>query len=117
MLQHLVDRMIDQASERNPGASYNILVSAAAPADQGGMEDMTVYRSCRVFQTRLVPKYTVVLAPSPDNLRHHDLVEYQGGFLNGGVTQITIRRRPHLVAPAPKTSPETTQPSKGETKG
>lgn len=43
------------------------------------------------MQTRLVPNYTVVLAPSPDNLRTTNLIEFHGRILNGDVTRYTIR--------------------------
>jgi hypothetical protein len=108
-LKPLLDRMIDQASERDPKGGYNILVGAGALAEQSGVVGMNVYRSCRVFQTLLVPNHTVVLAPSPDNLRHHDLVEYHGGLLNGGVTRVTIRKHTGFVVPAPIAPAPTTQ--------
>ncbi|MCY7286801.1 MAG: hypothetical protein LH624_00735, partial [Cryobacterium sp.] len=49
-------------------------------------------RWCQVVQTRLVPNYAVVLAPSPDNLRNSDLIEFHGHILDGDVTRYTLRR-------------------------
>ena len=107
-LQHLIDRMIDQANGSDPEGSYNILIGAAPATEEDWPTGKKVYRWCPVIQTRLVPNYTVILAPSPDNLRHHDLVEYHGGIRNGDVTQHTIRRRTAGLA-APKPAPPTTK--------
>lgn len=92
-LQHLIDRMIDQANESDPEGSYNILIGTIPATETGWVEGKKIYRWCPVIQTRLIPNYVVVLAPCPDNLRHHDLVEYRGGIPNGDVAQHTIRRR------------------------
>ena len=92
-LQLLIDRMIDQAQEVDPEGSYNILIGAAPATEADWPEGKKVYRWCPVVQTRLVPNYVVVLAPSPDNLRSSDLFEYHGGIPNGDVTRHTIRRR------------------------
>jgi hypothetical protein len=91
-LQVLIDRMIDQAHEIDPGGSYNILIGKAPATDTNWAEGKKVYRWCPVVQTRLVPNYVVVLAPSPDNLRHSDLLEFHGRILNGDVTRHTIQR-------------------------
>lgn len=93
-LQHLIDRMIDHANESDPQGSYSILIGAAPATEKDWIQGKNHYRHCPVVQTRLVPNYTVVLAPSPDNLRHHNLVEYHGGIRNGDVTQHTICRHP-----------------------
>lgn len=103
-LQHLIDRMIDQANASDPEGSYNILIGAVPATEEDWPIGKKVYRWCPVIQSRLVPNYSVILAPCPDNLRNHDLVEYHGGIRNGDVTQHTIRRRtagPAAPEPAP----------------
>ena len=110
-LQHLIDRMIDQANGSDPEGSYNILIGAAPATEEDWPTGKKVYRWCPVIQTRLVPNYTVILAPSPDNLRHHDLVEYHGGIPNGDVTQHTLRRKATSpVAPSPSPRREGASP-------
>ena len=109
-LQHLIDRMIDQANESDPKGSYNILIGVAPATEKEWARGKKVYRWCPVIQTRLVPNYVVVRAPSPDNLRHHDLVEYHAGIRNGDVTQHTIRRRPATNKATPKPAPRATRP-------
>ena len=91
-LQFLIDRMIDQALEIAPAGSYNILIGNAPATEMEWVTGKKVYRWCPVVQTRLVPNYSVVLAPSPDNLRNSNLIEYHGRILNGDVTRYTIRR-------------------------
>lgn len=93
-LQSLIDRMIDQANETDSHGSYSILIGVAPSTEQDWVVGRNMYRGCRVVHTRLVPNYVVVLAPSPDNLRNSDLVEYHGRILNGDLTRHTIRRRP-----------------------
>ena len=92
-LQHLIDRMIDQANESDPEGSYTVLIGVAPSSAKSWTSGKRVYRWCPVNQSRLVPNYLVVLAPSPDNLRHSDLVEYHGGLRDGQITRHTIRRR------------------------
>jgi hypothetical protein len=91
-LQILIDLMIDQALERDPAGSYTILLGAAPATEMDWATGKKVYRWCPVAQSRLIPNYTVVLAPSPDNARTGDLVEYQGRILNGSVTRLTLRK-------------------------
>jgi hypothetical protein len=88
-----IDRMNDQANASDPEGSYNILIDAVPATEEDWPTGKGVYCWCPVIQTRLVPNYTVIFAPSPDNLRNYDLVEYHGGVRNGDVTQHTIRRR------------------------
>lgn len=109
-LQHLIDRLIDQAHHNDPNGSYNILIGIAPSTEESWAAGKKNYRWCPVIQTRLVPNHTVVLAPSPANFRHHDLVEYHGGIRNGDVTQHTMRRRPEADHPAPKPAPRATLP-------
>lgn len=92
-LQILIDRMIDQAREVDPEGAYSILIGAAPATETDWAEGKKIYRWCPVVQSRLVPNYVVVLAPSPDNFRSSDLVEYHGQIPNGDVTRHTIRRR------------------------
>ena len=92
-LQTLVDRLIEQAQKFDPEGSYNILIGPAPATDLDWAAGKKVYRWCPVIQTRLVPNYTVVLAPAPDNFRRSDLVEFHGRILNGDVTRYTIKRR------------------------
>lgn len=92
-LQILIDRMIDQAQDVDPRGSYNILIGVAPATEKDWTEGKKVYRWCPVVQTRLVPNYVVVLAPSPDNFRGSDLIEYHGQIPTGDVTRHTIRRR------------------------
>jgi hypothetical protein len=92
-LQHLIDRMIDQADESDPEGSDTILIGAAPSSAKRWTSGKRVYRWCPVNESRLVPNDLVVLAPSPDNLRHSDLVEYHGGLRDGQITRHTIRRR------------------------
>jgi len=91
-LQLLIDRMIDQAIEIDPTGSYSILIGNAPVTETGWATGKRVYRQCPVVQTRLVPNYSVVLAPSPQNLRLSNLIEYHGRILNGDVTRYTIRQ-------------------------
>ncbi|CAN5303485.1 hypothetical protein [Frigoribacterium sp. UYMn621] len=90
-LQLLIDRMIDQALELDPAGSYSILIGKSPATEQDWPTGKKVYRWCPVVQTRLVPNYSVVLAPSPDNLRTSNLIEFHGRILNGDVTRYTIR--------------------------
>jgi hypothetical protein len=110
-LQTLVDRLIEQAHQFDPEGSYNILIGKAPPTDSEWVEGKKVYRWCPVIQTRLVPNYTVVLAPTPDNFRRSDLVEFHGRILNGDITRYTIKRRRERN-PVTRTSqpPQTTVP-------
>jgi hypothetical protein len=110
-LQTLVDRLIEQAQQFDPEGSYSILVGKAPATDSEWVEGKKVYRWCPVIQTRLVPNYTVVLAPAPDNFRRSDLVEFHGRILNGDITRYTIKRRSdrNLISRAPQ-SPPTTVP-------
>ena len=99
-LQLVIDRMIDQAVEVDPGGTYSILIGTAPATELEWVRGKKVCRWCQVVQTRLVPNYAVVLAPSPDNLRNSDLFEFHGHILDGHVTRHTIRRGagPELVA-------------------
>jgi len=91
-LQLLIDRMIDQAHEVDPVGTYSILIGHAPATELEWARGKKVYRWCQVVQTRVVPNYAVVLAPSPDNLRNSDLIEFHGHILDGDVTRHTIRR-------------------------
>ena len=91
-LQFVIDRMIDQAHEVDPAGTYSILIGNAPATKLEWVRGKKVYRWCQVAQTRLVPNYAVVLAPSPDNLRNGDLIEFRGHILDGHVTRHTIRR-------------------------
>ncbi len=91
-LQLFIDRIIDQAIELDPSGSYSILIGNAPATETDWATGKKVYRWCPVVQTRLVPNYSVVLAPSPDNLRTSNLIEYHGRILNGDVTRYTIRQ-------------------------
>ncbi|MCY7325063.1 MAG: hypothetical protein LH605_02915 [Microbacteriaceae bacterium] len=99
-LQLLIDRMIDQAHEVDPGGTYSILIGKAPATELEWVRGKKVYRWCQVVQTRLVPNYAVVLAPSPDNLRNSDLIEFHGHILDGDVTRHTIRRGVETDLPA-----------------
>ena len=92
LLQLLIDRMIDQAIQIDPTGSYNILIGSAPVTETDWATGKREYRQCPVVQTRLVPNYSVVLAPSPENLRARNLIEYHGRILNGDVTRYTIRQ-------------------------
>jgi len=92
-LQQLIDRMIDQAHETDPGGIYNILLGTRPATEKDWPKGKRVYRWCPVAQTKLVPNYVVVLAPSPDNLKGGDLYEYHGRILNGDVTRHTVQRQ------------------------
>jgi hypothetical protein len=91
-LQFLIDRMIDQAHAVDPGGTYTILLGNAPVTETEWAKGKKIYRWCPVVQTRLVPNYSVILAPSPDNLRNSNLIEYHGRILNGDVTRYTIRQ-------------------------
>ena len=91
-LQLLIDRMIDQALELDPAGSYSILIGNSPATELDWPTGKKIYRWCPVVQTRLVPNYSVVLAPSPDNLRNSNLIEFHGRILNGDVTRYTIRQ-------------------------
>lgn len=91
-LQLVIDQMIDQADEITPGGTYSILIGNAPVTELEWTRGKKVYRWCPVVQTRLVPNYAVVLAPSPDNLRTGALVEFHGHILDGHITRHTIRR-------------------------
>lgn len=82
--------MIDQALELDPTGSYSILIANAPATELDWSTGKKIYRSCPVVHTRLVPNDSVVLAPSPDNLRNSDLIEFHGRILNGDVTTYTI---------------------------
>jgi hypothetical protein len=91
-LQLLIDRMIDQAMERDPAGSYTILLGAVPATETDWTKGRKEYRWCPIAQSRMIPNYEVVLAPCPDNISTGDLVEYQGRILNGSVTRVTIRK-------------------------
>ena len=108
-LQTLIDRLIEQAQQFDPEGAYSILVGKAPATDLEWVEGKKVYRWCPVIQTRLVPNYTVVLAPSPDNFRNSDLVEFHGRILNGDITRYTIKRRTATdTHPRPSPPPKST---------
>lgn len=65
-LQLVIDRMIDRAHEVDPGGTYSILIGTSPATELECVHGKQVYRWCPVVQTRLVPNYAVVLAPSPE---------------------------------------------------
>jgi hypothetical protein len=91
-LQQLIDRMIDQAQEADSGGTYSLLLGTRPATEKEWIKGKKVYRGCSVAQTKYVPNYVVVLAPSPDNLGSGDLYEFHGRILNGEVTRYNVQR-------------------------
>ncbi|MBG6054588.1 hypothetical protein IWX81_000978 [Salinibacterium sp. CAN_S4] len=102
-LQRLIDRMIDQAQESDPDGAYVLMLGRRPATEKDWPSGKKIYRWCPVAQSKLVPNYLVVLAPSPDNLRAADLFEYHGRVLSGAVTRHTVRRQsPVRAVPNPR---------------
>jgi hypothetical protein len=56
-LQLLIDRMIDQAMERDPAGSYTILLGAVPATETDWTKGRKEYRWCPVAQSRMIPNY------------------------------------------------------------
>jgi hypothetical protein len=103
-LQELIDQMVDQAQKVDPEGAYVILLGRRPTTDKDWPTGKKIYRWCPVAQSRIVPNDTVVLAPSPDNLRGASLYEFHGRIPSGAVTRHTVRRQ-SPVRDAHKPSP------------
>ncbi|MBC7725829.1 MAG: hypothetical protein H7146_13970 [Burkholderiaceae bacterium] len=90
-LQKLLDRMIDLTRERDPDGAYCVLVGTAPVTDAAWVHEVTSYRDLAVAQSRLVPNYLVVIAPSPGHPAGGEVVELQGDIPSGQVTHHTVR--------------------------
>ena len=87
-LETILDRMIDQATMEDASADYTILLGVAPLTDTHWAEGRKAHRWFPVAQTRLVPNYLVVLAPSPGN--GNQLFELHGRIDDGEVTRHTV---------------------------
>ena len=93
--------MIDQAQQNDPLDTYSVLLGTAPLTATEWVKGKKVYRWFPVAQSRLIPNYLVVLAPSPDNYRSGDLLEFHGRIEDGQITRFTVR---HDTLTIPKVS-------------
>ncbi|TXN28923.1 amino acid adenylation domain-containing protein [Lacisediminihabitans profunda] len=103
-LTTIIDRMIDQAQQSDPLDTYSVLLGTAPVTATTWVKGKKVYRWFPVAQSRLIPNYLVVLAPSPDNYRTGDLLEFHGRIDNGQITTFSVRRNP-LTTPTVTAKP------------
>ena len=96
-LTTLIDRMIDAAFEHDPLDTYSILLGTAPVTETDWVRGKKIYRWFPVAQSRIIPNYLIVLAPSPDNYRSGDLLEFHGHIENGQITRFTVRHETRIV--------------------
>lgn len=97
-LEELIDQMIDRAKKHDLLNTYSIILGTEPSTDGTWVRGKKVYRWFPVVQTSLVPNDVVVLAPSPDNYRTGDLVEFHGHLGTMVITQYPVRL--HATTPA-----------------